>query len=587
MDTARSVGASLWVGMRYAARWPRPDRTRIEKIINQASGYGKYLLERDFSELKRGEKSIYIYSSILLTNLYCIKSTWFISRSVSLINYSEMESNFQVLVSDENQTELVRFVCMTTNCSRLSTSNSLMDDMSQLPVFVVCESLSALYWDPIKYLGEDAIFVYGVLASIIAVSMIIPIMQLISPKYNDCCVFLQTPRLAIALLRDRMDEVVARSSLELEAHRQHHRRQQFDEHERDAELYDIDLIRDLPEQSNDKQGASDRGLYLPIVRSEWFHRRLTLFNITLVTSTIISAIFFGLFLIRQFVGPRVEEKSNLLAQFNANMRLLKCAIWLTDSPTTFVNLTSFDLSWNLPGSIEFLGIPLMSIFVAIIGLLGFYSTIFDLVCWQAELQNQLLFLAEFKRLSKQHWKHQINHQARRFCNHLSPSSPNQTALMLANLMLKRLGHEFKLANSSFVSLMKTNLIQPPKYNDTRSSRWSSNSALAIQEFSLNSIKLIDLMGQNIDPDGVHSLLMEKIYTNFCLYLDVMNNYIPCLSVIISISYVFLYGMIILASWYCAKITSENLNDLIIVVGVSLTYTVTVLLVCSIVHTKVS
>lgn len=275
-----------------------------------------------------------------------------------------------------------------------------------------------------------------------------------------------------------------------------------------------------------------------------------------------------------------------MGRFKRQMDLQGCQIW-TQNLSQLVDVTSFNMNWNLLGIIECLLVQWLPVLVACGTFLIFYLTILELICWQAELQNQLLYLIEFKSLIERSSHFRTHDHSDFLCSH-SLSAEQQTVFMYADVSMGRFRQEFIRCNSLLANLVKTNLIYTKNYSSGGSISHSKlDSRRAFQSLGFETLELIHSSGQNVNPNEVYMLMSERIYVNFCLYLEYFNHNVPSLAAVVTLGYLLLYGLIIISVWYCNTISGGQFDGPLLTVAFVWLLVNFLLFISSVIHARVS
>lgn len=593
MDVAQLINKTAFRWLRVIAKVTCADRNRIRRVIDQAKESDRSYLESEFRELKQGDGGRIPIILIIMAFLYSIKNSIVAIRTHLLFSYADAHLSFRYSLTASGEIILVHFACMTTNCTRLSTENPLIDDLSQLPMFVICDPIEVFYPVPFKYLGNIGLTLFVIFAlNTLFDGILIPFLNMMYPSPNECCIFVGAPRLAILITRDRLTNIASSSPrsqlpqslderVELYSNLVHDRYQLSGVSP--SEVSSRQLIEKLshltPEPHYLDLEAKFLTSGLPVTRSGWFHRKLTRITCGLLIMVNI-AIFCLTYIIGiWWLGINTDARGVLFENYDRVMRLDRCSIWLTDSPSQIVNISSYDLSWNLIGTVECLVSQHIGFYIAFGTFVTFYLTILEIFYFQGEIQNQLMFLIELKRLSGETTQ-RCHHRTRVDGLPYRPSSSiqQQTELVVADLMMKKLQYQFKKANELSIYVMQTNLIGAQnKFFVSR-----LNSALAFQNLALEVLQL----KLQVDPGHVHMILMERIYVKFCLYLEMMKHYERCLESIICSGYFLLFELVIVSVWHTRQLGGA-IDSVTIACSLIWLTTNFVLLACSSVHTRVS
>lgn len=587
--------------LRHAAHMPLMDRRKLQKIIREETDTReRQLLERDFSELKRGEQSYFFYALAAMVIIYVLKSVLYVVRTIKLVDYIDIESNLQVIYGDgiDNESMLIRFTCMTTNCTRLTrAANSLEEDMISLPVLDICDPLSSIFPAPFKYLDRVSVLLVLCLGfGAVSDSLFVQFFHRIRGRSNECCVFMQAPRLAMVLFREKLAPIVEhlRYSCDKSFTYDYGRIwQTFLASDNDEPLREAtSILESGNEQEMDEVYAGKFALgFLPFVRTTWFCRKLNDITGFMALQGAFGSIGASYMTLTWLFDALLPQKARLYQEFDDEMRAQNCAVWLTEDPNTRIDPKRVDLSryWTVLGASESVIGRLFPGAIALMVFLIFYLTSLEITCWQSELHNQLRFLVEFKRLSGDLARNRIlDDRPTRF---ISNSLPRRQIVrsVIADIAMKTLQQEFKQANQVSFYVMRTNLIRTRNASALTQhfSHSQLDTALAFQDLSLQTLHLIDCGGRIVSPDEVHFSMMERVYVNFCLYVEQITYYTPGITVSIMHGYLLLYGLMIISAWYCYRVAPGQLGVIIwVVVGVWW-HCNNVLLVSSSIHAKVS
>lgn len=586
--------------MRYLARWPKLDSHRLEKIIGEIDDENKKReLKEDLEQIGKAESSCIVAVPMMIGALYFIKSFLLVGKTLDWFNYPDILSNFifapTTHISNDvgNASPLVHFTCMTTNCSRLTQDRSLVEDMIRLPVFAICDPLTVYYPVPFKYLERvglllSMLFGFGPLLS----GALTPTIQLISPRSNECILFMHSPSLAVESMRARLSLIISRLM----------------QHSRSCRLlhtdYDANSDRGYHARGHIAPSKSDThhpvhslddnslSKYLPVVRTGWFRCKMNrLFSIMALNSTL-STILFLSYSLSMVTKTEIYAKKDLIWRFNQEMRHQNCAIWLTHSSSlsssnNLVDLGNIDFNWTFLALIELVLTQVVPGLMALMSFIMFYMTAIEIVYWQSEIQNQLMFLVEVRRLSFVLTQRGSFLRSLGLMSHLPPR--HQVALQyVADKSLDNLRQEFKRANELSLYVFSTRLIRTEQSQAGLSSESRMDSALAFQDLSMKTMLMIDLSDGMVELNDLHVLLMERVYVNFSLYLELMQQYELFVYVPIIHGYILLYGILLISIWYCKQILDKQISSAIqLLIMIVWLVTNSVLLISSAIHAKVS
>lgn len=621
------ISGGMFAVSRILFNLPSLSSNKMKQLIDETRGRPeeedeKSSLEIDFDRLKRRDKST--FSILLMATLgivYSLKIGLLMNRKMSIFDYSDFGSNFDYSYDVMSNRTLVHFTCMTTNCSRLSAggaNRSLAEDLTELPTFDICDPTLALFYpSPLKYIEKIclllfAFFAYGNFYCGFFMGMFL----LVSPRPNECSLFVESPRLASALARNRVRSIVTKvfQSRGICLPRHNHSPWQRNSQQRTVNRYLQGINGSLFDTTDrqlhvDEDNYSRRESYLadeklivacsPVVRSDWFHRKLVILSCVFLFSLIFNVI--GLFYMGlvSVVEQESARRAKLFAGFEREMQAQSCSIWVMDDQARFVNVTGFYQGWNWLATAETALGHFGSSAIICLFFIVFSLTALELICWQSELQNQLLFLLEFRRLSSKlttKYHRRTSTTFRRLSNGqgkvllASPGGPQrQQALLFTDITMGKLREKFMQANSFSLFAIQTNLIRTKHSFANNFSSSRLDTALAFQNLSLEALRLIGSVGRDhqVETDEVLALLNERIYVNFCLYLEHMNHYKSSLSVAIGQCYTVLFGLILVTIWYVVKISTDHFSALIAMVSLTWFYNNYTLLICSVVHAKVS
>lgn len=578
---------SLFRCLRIFSRLPHVNQTKISHVIRRANCEERPQLVEDLKELNRSDKRQFIFITLIISLLFSFRNDLFILRTLFLLSESELLPNFVF----QSQAKTIQFACMTTNCTRLMNARPIVDDLSQLPIFVLCDPLEHYYPAPIKYLDKIGLLVVAIFGfANIANGILLPTLQLVAPVESEFCMFVQTPRLAVALIKERLTSIAIRMK-QCQRHEEPTRWTRYNNsflppwesyNQCDGRNCDSGYSRHSRiAENNQSIGREFIDNCIPTVRTKWFYRKLIQAMCVLCGVYSLTVFVFAYSTLVWFLDARVDVKSGYMDMIDDQVQKNNCSVWLTsDKSQSTLEFGGVDMSWSLSGILEYT-IQLGPLFITAMGSMTFALTGLELLCWQSELKNQLLFLVEFKHLSNKFESHQRASDERFLTNH-----PTRLRLVfcLVNEAMVRLQSEFKHYNGTSLFFFKTSLIRSRLHN-LPSPRLSSS--LAFEEMSHQILESINSSGQsNVSPTEVNLFLMERVYVNLRLYLEMINHYIPFMGAIVSLGYFMLYGLIILTIWYCRKVSITHVEGLMLTVAMVFIYMILTLMLCSKVHARV-
>ena len=315
---------------------------------------------------------------------------------------------------------------------------------------------------------------------------------------------------------------------------------------------------------------------LPIIRTHWWRHQAAR-SFTFITLSSITFILFIGSAAFGFLYYRLTSKRRLLVDYSQTMAAASCSIWRTREQFQYLaqdsqlleplQLDQLELTWTLRPMLETAllnFVPGLSVIV----LFAYYDgLISDAACWLSELKFYLLatlavfdleMLLQRKSLPI---SEQLSHQSRSGRVFRVSSLKRQfirEVRFLTNILMadvEQVGAASELGDSSGISasLLNSRSVDRTRYDRVWTDllgtprRRRPNDEDLSSEVPCGDVGIRSSIGEQMARNQKAKLeSLDVIYVNFRLFFDFIHSYTPSVLVLISITYLLVYGLVIIA-----------------------------------------
>lgn len=528
--------------------------------------------------------------------LYSFKTALNPIVTLLFIDYptSTVDQNFKQQAFETNPFKVVEFVCLRTNCSRLSHSRPLMEDLASLHVLKLCyPMLGSLYKSPVMILDLFGNFVASMSAwGTLSLGAWPLIEQLVFKATNRTIMFVCAPELTTNQLRLQakayLDDLFASldhfEAIQTEYNHNMGRLSKFSSTSSSScssstfssfssspptclikrkTSYDDKTMwlvnchkQQLKNKNNHKRETSSLQLKpfdrkyrrptddmvtdcLPLIRSaQWQPQFVRLYYYT----TLLGVAIMGLVVLLVFIyiEHKILIKKRKYLEYSHLMSASNCSLWLADRPERPLELNKVSFSWTLFSFTEMavmnmtpaLGVALMLVYYHI----GFAC---EVRLWLKELRVHLL----------------------------------NSRLVSVKLDQSRYREDEKLDPFRLVEQTKDAMLRSTKF------------AFVLPYQSAGPVKRLSGL-RNFHPDEVIRDL-EVVYVQFRLFLEHVASCAPSGVIIITLSYLLNYGTLIIGIMFARLSHGDNIRECSFTIVFAFVVANTVLLIPANMHAKVS
>lgn len=467
----------------------------------------------------------------------------------SVINYHDHEGTIKYLGKDLHQ-----FSCVITNCTSIMEGHSLAQDLGAMPLFSICFPFLSKINVPIVLMEDFGMLTFALSAfGVLLTGVLIPALQILSPRSADTIMFLPTPIVVTRMTRDRVIEYLG----------------QVSESYSNFIKLGVSWCRriDIDSRARCRMGLATEQSYearmsseylddcMPLVRSSWWRQKLA--KIMFFNNILFSSFNFSLILVVVFyINYRGGCKQKLIKQMSWRIQELGCGVWEAEDTNRelidFVKVANHGFIWPIYSWIE-TSIVLVAPVLCVAMFVGYIVAVtVELNCWLGELQYQLLLAIEIIEISQLPSFERLN-------------GKNE----LKTLLMSELRHEFiKKADVLFISQLRRHELVG----------LDLKSRVARQKY------LLSLVEENKIHARTEMEIITKTYVNLRLFILNVSLPTPIISTIIMGAYFLNFGSVIIAL-LMSRSTKDFTTEQAVVIAFSWMVSNLYVFICANFHAK--
>jgi len=475
--------------------------------------------------------------------IFFLKSLLVPIITLSFFNHRNPEESLELLDNG-----LYKFACILTNCTRLSQSENLAEDLSRLPMLGICKPRMNKYYPPAINLGGFGLLIFSVGGSaMFMMGGLLPLREILRPTENDALMFIAAPVITIKSFRERVERILTDLSVSYVNYRASIAGQRIeDQGKKSVESSKFFSLRQ-PLFNDPKFSSTIRDIHfgfrtasehdkyvsdcLPLIRSHWWHSHISRVFCITFAFILLGEAMIGTFIVG-FENDQLSAKGEQLESYWKVMLETNCAMWVLGTSDTRLDLKRIEFRWTIHAICElafFYAMPLISVGAL---LACYYVISCELNFWSAELHTKIHLAVEYVRIQSLVLSNTNGNEHK---NRTTKDDETRT-----RFCMEQLKQELVDRTDFCVILLQCRPIR----RDDRLINSKLDSKIAYQEL------VVDLLSD----DGTrlynsHHELLEKIYVNLRLFIELVHRDAPFIATLIIVSYSLCFGTVIVAIWY--------------------------------------